>query len=71
MVAAVDANLHTNIPVGEEAEAGVFNVTTHRLMLMRSLGQGKLRHSTDAKTRISLQISFSATTHGLVPLSAA
>ena len=71
VVAAVDANLHTNFPAGEEAENGFFNVTTHHLMLMRSLGQGKLRHSTDAKTGISLQISFSATTHGLVPLSAA
>ena len=76
VVAAVDANLHTNFPAGEEAKAGVFNVTSYQpppyhLMLMRSLGQGKLRHSTDAKTGISLQISFSATTHGLVPLSAA
>ena len=66
MVAAVDANFRTNLPAGEEAEVGVFNVTTHRLMLMRPLGQGKLRHSTDAKTGIFWQISFSATTHGLV-----
>ena len=66
VVAAVDANFRTNLPAGEEAEVGVFNVTTHRLMLMRPLGQGKLRHSTDAKTGISWQISFSATTHGLV-----
>ena len=35
VVAAVDANLRTNFPAGEGAEVGVFNVTTHRLMLMR------------------------------------